>query len=159
MTGSRGVTEPGQKPRPAGELVWGLANAGFAARCLHVVAELAVADRIDVAPVPVAELAAGCGVDADALDRVLRLLTVHGVFARHADGYAHTPASRLLRGDAVPTMRPYARMAGMPLWWNSLSVLERSVRTGRPALEAVDAQGLWAYCGSGPMRPASSIMR
>jgi len=77
-------------------------------------------------------------VDADALDRVLRLLTVHGVFARHADGYAHTPASRLLRGDAVPTMRPYARMAGLPLWWNSLAALERSVRSGRPALEIVD---------------------
>ena len=151
MTGTSGVAQPVQAPeQPAGELVWGLANAGFAARCLHVVADLAVADRIDDAPVPVAELAAACGVDADALDRVLRLLTVHGVFARHADGYGHTPASRLLRGDAVPTMRAYARMAGMPLWWSSLSALERSVRTGRPALEAVDAQGLWAYLRQRP---------
>jgi hypothetical protein len=146
MTGLGGVAEP----RPAGELLWGLANAGFAARCLHVAAELGVADRIDVAPVPVGELAAASGVDADALDRVLRLLTVHGVFVRHADGYAHTQASRLLRGDSARTMRPYARMAGMPLWWNSLAALERSVRSGRPALEAVDAQGLWSYLRQRP---------
>jgi C-methyltransferase len=141
------MAETGQKP---GALVWALANAGFAARCLHVVAELAVADRIDVAPVPVGELAAGCGVDVDALDRVLRLLAVHGVFARHADGYSHTPASRLLRGDAAATMRPYARMAGLPLWWNSLAALERSVRSGRPALEIVDTEGLWPYLRQRP---------
>jgi C-methyltransferase len=149
MARTGGATEPVQPPRP-GELVWRLANAGFAARCLHVVAELAVADRIDVAPVPVAELAAACGVDADSLDRVLRLLTVHGVFACHAEGYGHTEASRLLQGDAAPTMRPYARMAGMPLWWSSLAALERSVRTGRPALETVDAQGLWTYLQQRP---------
>ena len=32
MTGLGGVAEP----RPASELLWGLANAGLAARCLHV---------------------------------------------------------------------------------------------------------------------------
>jgi Type I restriction enzyme R protein N terminus (HSDR_N) len=36
MTGPGGVAESVRVPRPAGELVWGLANAGFAARCLHV---------------------------------------------------------------------------------------------------------------------------
>jgi len=75
---------------------------------------------------------------------------VHGVFVRHADGYAHTQASQLLRVDSARTMRPYARMAGMPLWWNSLAALERSVRSGRPALEAVDTQGLWAYLRQRP---------
>jgi hypothetical protein len=103
---------PVQVPgRAASELVWRLANAGVAARCLHVVAELAVADRIDEAPVPVAALAASCAVDVDALDRVLRLLTVHGVFERHPGGYGHTPASRLLRAGSVPGMRSYARTA------------------------------------------------
>jgi len=66
------------RAQPASELVWRLANAGFAARCLQVVAELGVADRIDEAPVPVAALASSCAVDIDALDRILRLLAVHG---------------------------------------------------------------------------------
>ena len=55
-----------------------------------------------------------------------------------------------MRGDSARTMRPYARMAGMPLWCNSLAALERSMRSGRPALEAVDTQGLWPYLRQRP---------
>jgi hypothetical protein len=38
----------------------------------------------------------------------------------------------------------------MPLWWGSLSGLDRSVRTGRPALDAVESRGLWAYMREHP---------
>ena len=106
--------------------------------------------RIDEAPVPVAALASACAVDVDALDRILRLLAVHGVFERDADRYGHTPASRLLRSDASGSMRPYARLRGMPLLRRSLSELDRSVRIGRPALEAVESRGLWAYLNEHP---------
>ena len=60
------------------ELVWTLTTAGFAARCVHVVADLGVADRIDDSSVPAPELASACGVDADALGRVMSLLAAHG---------------------------------------------------------------------------------
>ena len=53
------------------ETVWRLSTAGFAARCLHLVADLGVADRIADGPVPVTYLADSCAVKADALDRVL----------------------------------------------------------------------------------------
>jgi hypothetical protein len=43
------------QPQPH-EIVWALSTAGFAARCLHVVSELGVADRIGDEPVPVKEL-------------------------------------------------------------------------------------------------------
>ena len=70
MTRAAGGAEPVEmRAQPASELVWRLANAGFAARRLQVVAELGVADRIDEAPVPVAALASSCAVDTDALDR------------------------------------------------------------------------------------------
>ena len=151
MTRREGAAEPVEmRAQPASELVWRLANAGFAARCLQVVAELGVADRIDEAPVPVAALASSCAVDIDALDRILRLLAVHGVFVRDADRYGHTPASRLLRSDSAGSMRPYARLRGMPLLRESLSELDRSVRIGRPALDAVDSRGLWAYLNEHP---------
>ena len=61
------------------ELIFSLTNAGVAARCLHVAAELGVADHIDERPVPTKELARRCQVDPDGLDRVLRLLSAHGV--------------------------------------------------------------------------------
>jgi hypothetical protein len=44
-------------------------------RCLHVVAELGVADALDDTPRTPAELAMKAGADADALARALRLLS------------------------------------------------------------------------------------
>lgn len=136
-------------PQPH-EAVWALSTAGFAARALHVVAELGVADRIDDAPVPAAALAAACDVDADALDRVLSLLAAHDVFERHPDGYRHTPSSRLLRDDHPMSMRPFAQMMGLPLIWGSLTELRQSVQTGRPGLETLEPKGIWAYLQDRP---------
>ena len=96
------------------ELIWTLTNAGVAARCLHVVASLGVADHIDEQPVAAGDLARSCAADPDALDRVLRLLAAHGVFHANQDGYLHTPASRLLRTDHPMTMRAFPQMMDLP---------------------------------------------
>jgi hypothetical protein len=132
------------------ETVWDLSTVGFATRCLHVAAEVGVADHVNETPVPVGVLAAACDVDANALDRVLRLLAAHGVFDRCAEGYRHTPSSRLLRTDDPASMRPFVQMMGLPLVWGSLSELERSVRTGRPGLESQEPKGIWAYLQDRP---------
>ena len=127
------------------EIVWTLTNAVVGSRSLHVVAELGVADLIGDEAVGVQELATACGVDADALDRVLRLLATHGIFEPERDGYGHTDASRLLRSDHPMSMRAFARMMGLPGVVAMLDRLEHSVRTGKPAAELVDPKGLWAY--------------
>jgi C-methyltransferase len=132
------------------EIVWTLVNVCVAARCIHVIAELGVADHIEDQPVSVGELASSCEVNADALDRVLRLLTAHGVFNREDGRYRHTPASRLLRSDQPMTMRPFARMMGLPFGWGSLTELAHSIRTGLPAIEILEPKGLWAYLQNHP---------
>ncbi len=132
------------------ELVWTLATAGLAARCVHVVADLGVADWIDDSRVPAAELASACGVDADALGRVMSLLAAHGIFD-HRDGtFGHTASSRLLCSDHPMTMRPFLQMMGLPIIWGSITELGHSVRTGRPALEVLEPQGLWAHLQDHP---------
>ncbi|MDQ3903919.1 MAG: hypothetical protein M3300_00340 [Actinomycetota bacterium] len=115
-----------------------------------MIAELGVADHIEDQPVSVGELASSCEVNADALDRVLRLLTAHGVFDREDGRYRHTPASRLLRSDQPMTMRPFARMMGLPFGWGSLTELAHSIRTGLPAIEILEPKGLWAYLQNHP---------
>jgi hypothetical protein len=60
-------------PQPH-EVVWSLTNAVVASRCLHVVAELGVADELGEDTTPAARIAARCGVDPDALERVMRVL-------------------------------------------------------------------------------------
>ena len=132
------------------ETVWTLTNAVVASRSLHVVAELGVADHIGEEPVGVKELASACAADPDGLDRVLRLLAVHGIFERRADGYAHTEASRLLRSDHRMSMRAFSRMMGLPVFRATFDHLDHSVRTGSPAVELVDRHGLWPYLEAHP---------
>ncbi len=137
-----------QEPSP--DNIWTLATAGFAARCLHVISDLGVADHIGDQPVAISELAASCGVDQDALDRVLRLLASHGIFERGPGGYGHTPSSCLLRSDHPMTMRPFAQMMGLPFVWGSLTELKHAVHTGKPAVEVLEPEGLWAYLQDRP---------
>jgi C-methyltransferase len=132
----------GQRPH---EVIWTLTNAEVASRCLHVVAELGVADAVGDEPVTAAELASACGADADALHRVLCLLTDHGVFRRDGAGFSHTPASELLRTDHPLSMRAFPQMMGQPVFVELFGHLEHSVRTGAPAMQAVEPEGLWAY--------------
>ncbi|MFN2608154.1 MAG: methyltransferase [Acidimicrobiales bacterium] len=132
------------------EALWSLANAAAVSRSLQAVAELAVADHIDDDPVAVEELARRCAVTVDGLDRVLRLLAAHGVFARRGPSYEHTETSRLLRSDHPMSMRPFVRMMGRPAFWASFGALDHSIHTGAPGFEMVDRNGLWTYLRTHP---------
>src|SRR5690349_1495667 len=97
-------------PDPAA-VVADLSRAHIAARCLHVIAECGAADAVGDAGASPAEIATHTGLDADALDRMLRLLAAHGIFVRTADGrYAHSAASRLLKTEEPGSLRAYVRM-------------------------------------------------
>jgi C-methyltransferase len=137
-------------PRPPHEIIWTLANAFIASRCLHVIAALGVADEIGDAPVSTPELASRCGADADALGRALRLMAAHGIFEADGDGFRHTPPSRLLRSDHPMSMRAFAAMMDLPGFTAAFAQLEHSVRTGSPAIETVEPKGAWAYLHDHP---------
>ena len=83
-------------------------------RALHVVADLGVAEALDEEPRSAVYLAKEVGADADALDRVLRLLASHGVFHRRGGKYVHNALSRALRSDHPHSMRAYVRLVGLP---------------------------------------------
>jgi len=112
-------------------LIADLSRAHIAARCLHVIADCGAADAVGDAAATPAEIAAHVGLDADALDRMLRLLAAHGIFVRTADGrYAHSAASRLLKTDEPGSLRSYVRMGGMPVFWERFTELGRTARAG-----------------------------
>ncbi len=139
-----------QSAAPPQVTIWETTNAIVASRALHVVAELGVADHVGEQTVPVATIAAGCGVDPRSLDRVLRLLSSIGIFARRPDGYAHTDASQLLRSDAPGSMRAFARMMNLRLINETFAELMHSVRSGEPAVNVVEPRGFWAYLTDHP---------
>lgn len=131
-----------------------MAGGHAVSRSLHVIANLGVADALDENASSAQELAAAVGADADALFRVLRLLSAHGVFEWENGKFRHSPASRLLRSDHPQSMRALARMLGLPVIWNVYVAMEHSVLTGRPAAEKVLPGGLWAHFGEHPEESA-----
>lgn len=144
--------EPAESAPDPATLVADLSRAHIAARCLHVVAECGVADAVGPEGATPAAIAAQTGLTADALDRMLRLLAAHGVFAHGPGGtYRHTPASATLRADHPLSLRAYVRMAGMPAFWDRFTELPTTAKTGRPRY---DMAGLVEYYAAHPEESA-----
>jgi hypothetical protein len=119
-------------------------------RSLHVIAELGVADALGETPLSADALAAATGTHPDALNRALRVLSAHGVFAAQNSLYAHTPASHLLRSDHPQSMRSFVRMQGIPALWHIWEDFDHALRTGRSAAEKSMPNGFWGYLTENP---------
>lgn len=137
-----------QAPLP-GQL-WLLATGHLLPRCLHVVAELGVADHLADTAKTAEVLASESGCDAAALARMLRLLSVAGLFESTAAGWVHTELSRLLRSDHPQSMRAFARMIGGRVQWAAAGELAHAARTGHAAIEQVVPGGLWSHFAQHP---------
>jgi hypothetical protein len=122
----------------------------YVSRCLQVVAELGIADLISDAPISASELARSTGSHPDALTRVLSLLCANGVFVRVDGWFCHSEASRVLRTDHPMSMRPFARMFGIPVFWESVMRLDETIATGRPMGDEVMEGGFWHYLEQHP---------
>jgi hypothetical protein len=120
------------------------------ARSLHVIADLGVADALDETPRTATDLAAAVNAHPEALSRVLRLLAAHGVFEMQGDTVCHSPASRLLRSDHPQSMRAFAQMFGLPIFWETYAAMEHSVRTGIPGVFTVFPEGFWVHLAQHP---------
>jgi hypothetical protein len=114
-------------------------------RCLHLVADLGVADLLDGRPQPATALAQSVNVNPDALSRVLRLLAAHGIFEMQGETVRHSPSSQLLRTDHPQSMRAFVRLFGSPVMWKVYEAFDLSVRTGRPATTQILPDGLFAH--------------
>ena len=132
------------------ETILKLSTAYWVSRCLHITAELGVADVLDDVPQTAAELARKTGADASALHRVMRALAERGIFELKAGFFSHNAASRLLRTNAEGSMRSWAITNGLPVFWNAYGALGDSLKTGRPAIELTAKQKLFDYLGAHP---------
>ncbi len=105
-------------------------------QCLYVVATLGIADLLKDGVATAAELAGTLHVDEEALHRVLRLLSGHGVFEEIAcRTFANSPLSECLRTDMAGAVRSLLILRGGPDTLAALSELLFSVTTGKPSFE------------------------
>jgi hypothetical protein len=124
---------------------------GWIARCTQVIAEAGIADALDAEPCSAGALAAVTGCNADALERMLRLLASVGLFERLPDGrYQHSAGSRLMRTDHEASVAHTARMQGMEVFQHALARLAYSLKTGATAIRDIAPDGLFPYLAQHP---------
>lgn len=138
------------QPSAANIQLMQLTNAYWTSRCLHIVAEIGVADHLDARPQSTAALAKATGSNEEALYRVLRLLASYGIFEWRDGAWHHTEASRFLRSDDPGSLLDYVRMIGLPVFWRAWENMDHSLRTGESAFSKVHPGGVFAYLAEHP---------
>jgi len=127
----------------------------IAAQAIYVAARLRVPDLLASGAKTAAELAAECGADAGALERLLRALATLEIFAPMPDGrFRNTPLTDLLRSDHPQRLRDGALLLPAAFLWRPLGELYESVRTGEPAFQKVFGQRFFAYLAAHPAEAA-----
>jgi hypothetical protein len=144
------LNTPSSTERPPARIVQDLAVAYWASRCLHMVAELGVADHLGDAPATADTLAKACGLQSQALNRVLRALANHGIFNYDGAYFAHNAASLTLRSNVSGSTRSLARMMGLKVHWDAYRELDVALRSGTPSIAAVTEGGLFPYLRGHP---------
>lgn len=124
------TSETSTEPQVLGLLERSL-SAGCAAS-LRAAVKLGLADVLGDTPAKADSLAVAVDADPDALRRLLRSLTGHGVFAETSEGrFVHTELSRLLREDAPDRLDQLVLWMTEPWTWELWGRLDESVRTGK----------------------------
>src|SRR6201996_6011223 len=75
-----------QRLTPAPAAMMEMIVATWTSQAITVAAQLGVAEALTNGPLPIEELAAKVGADADALERLLRALIGKGIFHHRRDG-------------------------------------------------------------------------
>jgi hypothetical protein len=150
MNASTAVPRAATPTSPANVQLMQLTTACWVSRCLHVLAELGVADALGDQPQATEALAKGTGTDPQALYRVLRLLASVGIFEWKDGAWHHTDASRFLRSDHPGSLSDYVRMLGLPVFWSAFEDLEHSLRTGESAFTKRHPEGVFEYLAKHP---------
>lgn len=124
----------------------------WTSRMLQTAVELGIPDAVPTDDGASAETVAGLvGADPGAVGRLLRGLSVSGVFAVTDDGRCvHTEQSLVLRTDHPRSLHHWALVYGSHWMWASCAGMTEAVRTGRAAFPAEFHRPVWAYLEDEP---------
>jgi C-methyltransferase len=140
-----------QRLTPAPAAMLELILAAWTSQAITVVAQLGVADALADGPLPIEELAARVGADADALRRLLRALISRGIFRRRRDGrYELNSLADTLRSDAPVSITWAAQFYGSREQRERWTLLVDAVRTGNAVVAALRGKESFDYFAEQP---------
>ena len=113
---------------------------------ISCVAKFGLPDLLEAGPKSAGELAPEIGAHPGALYRLMRAAASAGVMAEGGDGkFSQTPLSAVLCRNATPSLRGWAVFCGLEVVSRCWDQLEYSVRTGKPAIDAVYGKPVFQY--------------
>jgi hypothetical protein len=127
----------------------GLLEALGVGRCALLIADFGIADTLGDAAATAAEVPARAGANAEALGHIMRYAATFGVSEETGTRrFRPTVRSRLMRSDHPQSLRNYLRLLGprRPVF----GALDHSLRTGRPAVEALAPGGGREWLAANP---------
>jgi hypothetical protein len=120
------------------------------AQACYSICELGVPDLLAEGPRTVAELAAKCGADRTALQRILAALAAADLLRETAPGtFGNTPASELLMSGTPVSRRANVLLNGQEVF-RSFGEIMHTVRTGKPAFDHVHGTPFYTYLDAHP---------
>jgi C-methyltransferase len=140
-----------QRLTPAPAAMMEMIIATWTSQAITAAAQLGVADALANGPLPIDEVAARVGADADALRRLLRALISRGIFRQRRDGrYELNSLADTLRSDAPASMTWAARFYGSREQRERWTLLVDSVRTGKSIVPALRGKESFDYFADEP---------
>src|SRR6201992_1531995 len=125
--------------------------ATWTSQAITVAAQLGVADALSHGPLPIEELAARVGADADSLRRLLRALISKGIFRHRRDGrYELNSLAGTLRSDAPISMTWAAQFYGSAEQRERWTLMVDSIRTGSTVVPALRGKERFDYFAGEP---------
>ena len=140
-----------QRLTPAPAAMMEMIVATWMSQAITVAAQLGVADALSDGPLPIEELAARVGADADALHRLLRALISKGIFRQRHDGrYELNSLAGTLRSDAPISMTWAAQFYGSAEQRERWTLMVDSIRTGSSVVPALRGKESFDYFAGQP---------
>src|ERR1700756_5315117 len=140
-----------QRLTPAPAAMMEMIVATWTSQAITVAAQLGVADALTNGPLPIEELAAKVGADADALRRLLRALIGKGIFRHRPDGrYELNSLAGTLRSDAPISMTWAAQFYGSREQRERWTLMVDSIRTGSTVVPALRGKESFDYFAGEP---------
>src|SRR6201997_3356827 len=140
-----------QRLTPAPAAMMEMIVATWTSQAITVVAQLGVADALTNGPLPIEELAAQVGADADSLRRLLRALIGKGIFRHRRDGrYELNSLAGTLRSDAPISMTWAAQFYGSREQRERWTLMVDSIRTGSTVVPALRGKESFDYFAGEP---------
>jgi O-methyltransferase domain len=122
-----------------------LQTGPWTGQALYAAAKLGVADHLTDGARTVADLAGACGADAGALYRILRALSMIGIFAEvRPREFALNSTAELLRSDHPMTHRHFVIMHGEEIF-RAFGDIVAAVRSGQPVFSELYGASYFDY--------------